>query len=514
MFFSERMRSPLTIGFAFVATHNHFVLWRGLGVFHGSAPIIKLPESATEDDHYALLAYLNSSTACFWMKQVFYPKATSVGDISVEKGKPEANRFEFAGTGLADLPLPSTSSGPRTKLVQIAREATVLARECEHLSASRLMADVADGTATSPDSFQAQRDSRKRQLVALQEELDWLVYELFGLCPAARPGPREADPDERPFRRAAVPDEWRWQAEELRKNDSVRLLEDPVYKRLWLGRQGVFGHGTKTFVEECGEAAIERVHCLAEAAMSTGSATDTRAALVTRLSALPEVARLAAYFSEEPLHFTRRAMANADAVPYMAALRFTLAGLEKRAKWRHTWALQRREDAGENVGEIPVPPKYDQKDYRDANYWRLRGKLDVPKERFISYPGCESDEDGEPVYGWAGWDHAQRARAVGTLYHKRKTDEGWKTERLTPMLAGLLELLPWLHQWHADPDEEYGGQSPAKYFQDFLDGQCTELGLTHDDLRDWRPPERSKGTKQGGRARRRGGKAAAEEGAE
>jgi hypothetical protein len=27
----------------------------------------------------------------------------------------------------------------------------------------------------------------------------------------------------------------------------------------------------------------------------------------------------------------------------------------------------------------------------------LRGKLDVPKERIISYYGCESDEDHEPV---------------------------------------------------------------------------------------------------------------------
>jgi len=69
--------TPRSITFAFVATHNHFVLDHGGKVFNRSAPIIKLPESATEDDHLALLAYLNSSTACFWMKQVFYPKASS-----------------------------------------------------------------------------------------------------------------------------------------------------------------------------------------------------------------------------------------------------------------------------------------------------------------------------------------------------------------------------------------------------------------------------------------------------
>ena len=51
-------------------------------------------------------------------------------------------------------------------------------------------------------------------------------------------------------------------------------------------------------------------------------------------------------------------------------------------------------------------------------------------------PGCESDVDGEPVYGWAGWDHAERAKALVALYQDRKTREGWDKDRLTPMLAG------------------------------------------------------------------------------
>src|SRR5699024_9558660 len=62
MFFAKRHRTPLSIAFAFVATHNHFVLDRGGKVFNRSAPVIKLPEGASEDDHLALLAVLNSST--------------------------------------------------------------------------------------------------------------------------------------------------------------------------------------------------------------------------------------------------------------------------------------------------------------------------------------------------------------------------------------------------------------------------------------------------------------------
>ena len=36
--------TPLSIAFAFVATHNHFVLDRGGKVFKRTAPVIKLPE--------------------------------------------------------------------------------------------------------------------------------------------------------------------------------------------------------------------------------------------------------------------------------------------------------------------------------------------------------------------------------------------------------------------------------------------------------------------------------------
>ena len=37
---------------------------------------------------------------------------------------------------------------------------------------------------------------------------------------------------------------------------------------------------------------------------------------------------------------------------------------------------------------------------------RLRGKLDVPKERFTSVPGGTTDDDPTLLVGWAGWDLA------------------------------------------------------------------------------------------------------------
>ncbi|MBK8460812.1 MAG: hypothetical protein IPL43_12040, partial [Micropruina sp.] len=74
-----------------------------------------------------------------------------------------------------------------------------------------------------------------------------------------------------------------------------------------------------------------------------------------------------------------------EAVPYLAAYRLKDTGLRKFADWQRTWELQRREDAGETL-TIPVPPKYVTADFRKPSYWSARGKLDVPKERFILYP--------------------------------------------------------------------------------------------------------------------------------
>ena len=71
---SSAYGTPMSIAFAEVATHNHFVLDRGGKVFKQTAPVIKLSEGATEDEHLALLGVLNSSTACFWLKQVCHDK--------------------------------------------------------------------------------------------------------------------------------------------------------------------------------------------------------------------------------------------------------------------------------------------------------------------------------------------------------------------------------------------------------------------------------------------------------
>jgi hypothetical protein len=176
-----------------------------------------------------------------------------------------------------------------------------------------------------------------------------------------------------------------------------------------------------------------------------------------------------------------------EAVPYLVARRYKETGMRKRAAWEHTWELQRQEDAGNKVGEIPVPPKYTTADFSTTAIWRHRGKLDVPKERFISYPRAGRDGDKTAVLGWAGWDHLAQAQALARLILDRTQHQAWDGARLTPLLAGLAELEPWLHQWHNEPEPLYGG-SPAAFYTSFLDDQLQVHGLTREHLAAW-PPE-------------------------
>jgi hypothetical protein len=169
-------------------------------------------------------------------------------------------------------------------------------------------------------------------------------------------------------------------------------------------------------------------------------------------------------------------------------LRYKPAGLRKREVWERTWDLQRQQDAGKDVGEIPVPPKYATADFLKTDFWRLRGKLDVPKERWISYPHCSTESDPTLVVGWAGWNHLEQATALIAYYDARKR-EGWDAKRLTPLLAGLDQLLPWIHQWHPEIDAEFG-ETAGQSFQHMLESDAHELGLTLEDVRSWTPSDK------------------------
>jgi hypothetical protein len=189
-------------------------------------------------------------------------------------------------------------------------------------------------------------------------------------------------------------------------------------------------------------------------------------------------------------------------VPAQAAARYKGKELDTRRQWERTWDLQRLEDRGQplpdGLARIPVPPKYGQADFAAASYWKQRGKLDVPKERFTSVAGAEGDVDPTMVLAWAGFDHAQLAQAIGTLLMDRQQNEGWDADRSWPLVVAMAELLPWLAQWHADVDPRLG-DSPAGLYRAFTEQQALAGERTLADAPDWRQTAATRGRKRKGR---------------
>jgi hypothetical protein len=172
-------------------------------------------------------------------------------------------------------------------------------------------------------------------------------------------------------------------------------------------------------------------------------------------------------------------------VPYLAQYRYKAEGLLKRGAWERTWDLQREEDTSGRALDVPVPPAYRITDFARPSYWRQRGKVDMPNERFISYP--DASPDSSLLLGWAGWDHLGRAQALCTLIEERRITDRWETYRLTPLFAGLSELMPWVRQWHSEASP-VSGQSPADVFHAYFAAQLGAHGLTDEALRSWTAP--------------------------
>jgi hypothetical protein len=525
MYFHRRHVTPLSIAFAFVATQNHFVLDRGGKVFNRTAPVIKLSETVSEDDHMALLGVLNSSTACFWLKQVSHSK----GNATAASGMPDQPwswNWEFTGTKLQEFPLPSALP------LELGRTLDSLAQQ---LAGNEPSAVAAQATPTS-GRLEATRSEHVRvreRMIALQEELDWTVYHSYGLLNDAEMG-QLAAPDsdnvpeiklgERAFEivlardiedgrtnsrwfahhRSApiteIPAHWpEWyrrivqaRIDTIRNRRDIALIERPECKRRWASEpwEKKEAEALRTWLlDRCERRDLwfgmrdgyQQPRTLTVNQLADQFRDDSDVQAVAQLYASDHLGKRDLIL----VQVLERVVADQH-VPYLAALRYKDTGPRKRAQWEEVWEQQREEDrTGERL-DIPVPPKYSSADFRKTSYWSQRGKLDVPKERFISYPDANPDADPTLLLGWAGWDHKDQAQALVNLVNDRTADAGWETDRLTPLIAGLAEIMPWVRQWHGEEDDEWGGV-PADEYDAFLTEQRTKHQLTEDDLGSWRP---------------------------
>ena len=210
-------------------------------------------------------------------------------------------------------------------------------------------------------------------------------------------------------------------------------------------------------------------------------------------------------------------LVSSDGIPFLPVFRYLDSRkLRKLEMWKGTWELQRQEDRIEaevqadvavpeslrpevaaqrkraEIGDIGPPPTYEGKDFASPLFWRVRGRLDVSKERFVSFPNCERDADPTPVVGLAEWNYLQQAQAIAAYYERVKNHEGWTPARRLPLLAGILEILPWLKQWHNDIHPEFQDRM-GNFFQQFVEDEARVMEMTMDQIRGWAPPAQSSG---------------------
>ncbi|MDX3354816.1 BREX-2 system adenine-specific DNA-methyltransferase PglX [Streptomyces sp. ME01-24h] len=535
--YPARLATPLSIAFAEVTTHNHFVLDRGGKRFKQTAPVIKLPAEVQADEHLELLGVLNSSAACFWLKQVCHDKGIR-GEGGGFTSDDWERFYQFNSTKIQGFPLPA-----RLPLA-LGRALDAAAKELATHEPSAICASGVMPTRTALDAARDAHTGIRERMIALQEELDWEVYGAYGLVRLEGNNyPRPTAPDlgvvpriklgERSFeivlaRKVAagevetewfsrhnstpvteIPTHWPdWyraivqnRIDVIEKRRDIALIERPECKRRWASEpwEKQEREALRTWLLDRAE---DRRLWFTLRDSFEQPRTLTVSQLADELAKLdPTISAVAALYAADhlgkrdlPLEAVLAEALGTEHVPYLAAFRYKDTGLRKRAQWEEVWDLQREEDATGERLNIPVPPKYGSVDFAKTSYWSNRGKLDVPKERFVSYPDANPDADPTLLLGWAGWDHRDQGQALVNLVKDRTSQLSWDNDRITPLLAGLAELMPWIRQWFGTEDHEWGGNA-ADEFGTFLDTERAKRGLTTEQLAAWRPVPKTRGRK-------------------
>ncbi|MFF8816285.1 BREX-2 system adenine-specific DNA-methyltransferase PglX [Streptomyces pactum] len=526
----------LAIAFAEVASHNHFTLVPAGRILNRTAPVVKLEKAATKDLHVSILAALNSSVACFWLKQVCHCKGNATASSGMAD-QPWSWNYQFNGTKVRQFPL------PKELPLSLGRALALLVQCCAECGPSAV-ASRGPLTRASFDSARTKFDHLRRRMIALQEELDWQVYGHYGLLSEREAAmvisPSLPDMDvpevnlgERAFeivlaRRAVsgeidtawferhrvtpvtdIPNRWPRSYREIiqarinliESRKDIALIERPEYKRRWAAepwekkekaalRTWLLDRAEKPELWYGLRDGMKQPRPLTVSQLADALRDDEDFNSVAQLYATDHLDK-----PDLPLADVLAEIVADEHVPYLAAMRYKDSGLRNREQWEQVWDMQREEDRTGKRLDIPVPPKYKSADFQKASYWSNRGKLDVPKERFISYPEASPDADPTLLLGWAGWDHKDQAQALFNLIEDRTQQAGWGSDRIKPLLAGLLEVMPWVHQWHGEYDAEWEAV-PADEFQAFFEELCAKHHVSEADLRAWRPEKKTRAKKK------------------
>jgi hypothetical protein len=409
-----------------LSTHCHFVRVTNLAAFNQHTPVLSL--KTTEGNLHLIAALMNASSSLFWFKQACFSKRES------EEGATDTY-FEFAGGKVQQLPVPEivveAIRGSQNKLANLLK---TLSQECwvrGHQMASLSMKKLFEkqGEAyfdwnstlpgySAPNTLLRQpfdtaddlknvfintctiREKLRNEMIALQEEMDWLVYAAYGLIEPDAPAlshiasPESISREQRPYvlwqranedlsaALALIPQDWSEERKKLwnarlniiNENEHIRRIEQPVYKRRW-DEQWKVGNRW-----QCGQDAYnaelldafdwwlsEKAEWWLEKKANGGPIS------------LAEWA--AAMWQDERVH-----------AAWEGVRKIFELSAEKEAFLPYFSALIKEQTVPDNIpvavpwDEITVPVP--------ASAKRIRGKLNVPRERF------HVNEDSK--YTWAG----------------------------------------------------------------------------------------------------------------
>ncbi len=541
-----------------IASHNHFSVDSGYKIYNRTAPVIKLRGRIDEADLHGIVGILNSSTALFWGRQTLFPKGGFSGGKWEERLVWNSKNLTHFPLPI-ERPLQITLSVLNGAKALTALLPHTLLSNAEMIPTREESAELAKQWDVARKFLfygQEELDWKCYQLYGLidqdltykhEEVLIELGERAFEIVMARKI--LDSQLETTWFARhgailvTEIPEHWpedyrrvvQRRIEVLETNSDINLIERPEYKRRWVSTSW-----SVQFENALQAWLLDRLESYFDFDGRMNDEGKTTARLDISLTTVARIADVAnqdgifmevgELYREDPAFDVQRLVAElvqAESVPLLPVLRYKPSGLRKRAEWEKTWDLQRREDAIDarttlphndpqyltedqardlkrhEIGDIPVPPKYTSADFLSsggARYWALRGKLDVPKERWISFPHCEGP-DGTLVIAWAGYDHLQLARAISAYYVEIQEHLGGRDDpRLVPLLACVIELLPWLRQWHNDIDPDFD-QRMDEFFEGFVAEEAKALNMTIDEVKRWQPPTRTGGRRQkGGKA--------------
>jgi len=273
-----KLDSPSNIIFPQISMYNHAYLSNHSVVFKEKAQACVPKAGLSVDTWISLAGFLNSSSALFVLKQVCFNKGPG------KHG--EQDRYEFSGNILGKITIPKQAladSPDHDCLVAATRVCCLHGNQSSGLSRGSLFNkageaydgwnralpgytsphplvakpfDTAEELLATKTKIKGERERLHLEMMALQEEMDWLVYSAYGLLPQDHPAvglgimdaehPWEVALGQRPFELAAIhggpPADWDdkrkhlWLArlEVIKENEHIARIEQSVYKRRWV----------------------------------------------------------------------------------------------------------------------------------------------------------------------------------------------------------------------------------------------------------------------------------------